>query len=491
VTISDLRVRDARDNLNVFAAVAGQPLELFQFEALQLRKRMTVLVGGRQLGKSTSLAMVALHRAFRSPRQVVLIVSASDGSAKATLAKVREIAADSPLLSGSVIDEQASKVTLSNGSVIRSVPASERAIRGPSSDLLIIDEAAQVAAIDGGRLITAAALPTTMARPDARVILASSPLGRSGYFYEQAMAGERGADTVETFRWRLSQAPWVTAEVIASLREQIPDPLLQRAELDGEFVDLDGGHRLIARPLIDAAVDRVLQRPKHGVVGVDVARFGGDRTVGYLNAGGVVRRAFEGRGWDTGRTAGAVAGAVRSPDAGELVAVIDDNGVGGGVTDQARALGLSVVAFIGSSRASQPTRFANRRAESFWRMRTAFEDGVVDLDATDRDLVSQLEDLVYEYDDRGHIRMEGKDSMRSRGVRSPDHADALSMTFAVESWRPPPQWAMSEADELAAEIARIRRAELEAARRAETAEGFFSRTGPGFERGMARRGLQW
>lgn len=485
--LSEVRVRDARDNLNVFAAVAGQPLELFQFEALQLRKRTTCLVAPRQCGKSTSLAMLALWWGFRKPSQGVLIVSASDESAKRTLAKVSRIAASSPLLTRSVVDDQKSKVVLSNGSEIASVPASERQIRSQSVDLLIIDEAAQVAGIDGGRLIMGAALPTTMARPEARIVLASSPLGRAGYFYEQAMAGERGAATIETFRWRLSQARWITPEVVASLREQIPDLLMQQAEIDGEFVDLAGAHRLV--PGVDAALTRILQAPRHGVLGVDVARFGRDRTVGYLNAGGVIRKVFEGVGWDTSRTAAEIAGVVADPELEGVTVVVDDTGVGGGVTDQVRRRLGAVVAFVGASRARQNTRFANRRAESFWRMRDAFEAGQVDIDPDDRDLVGQLRDLVYEYDDRGRIRMESKDGMRDRGVRSPDHADALSMTFAVEAWRPPPSWSLSEEDQLAADIARVRRAELAAARASESTEQWHGRTGPAFSRAMERRGL--
>jgi hypothetical protein len=468
------QITAARDNYGLFAELVGSPREPWQVSSLQLRKRMTMLQAPRQTGKSDSLAVLALWWAFRKRGQMVLIISAGDDSAKELVAKISAIAAASPLLSGSVVDDLSARITLSNGSVIRSVPASARQIRGPSVDLLIIDEAALVSMIDEGRLITGAALPTTMARPDARVVLASNPLGKSGYFYEQVSAAHRGAETIEAFRWHLEDAWWVTPEVEAALREQIPDVLLQRAELDGEFVDLDGGHRLVPQEWIDAAVRRTLRQPAAGVVSVDVARFGGDRTVVYANRGGALRLLIEARGWATTQTASEVTGVMRSeldaPPA-PYVIVVDDSGVGGGVTDQLRLTAgevgegvgatSAVAAFNGAHRPVDRPHFANRRAETFWLMRKAFEDGSVDVAAEDRSLLGQLADLVYEYDAKGRIRMESKDEMRARGVKSPDHADAVAMSFATEAWRPPVEWGMTP-EELAAHELGLAVAESEA-----------------------------
>ena len=118
---------------------------------------MTVIAAPRQSGKSLSLAVLALHRAFGEPETRVLIVSAGDDAAKRLLGEAARIALRSPLLSGSVLDESASRIVLSNGSAIASVPASEKAIRGETVDLLLVDEAVQV----DPDLLLAAALPTT------------------------------------------------------------------------------------------------------------------------------------------------------------------------------------------------------------------------------------------------------------------------------------------------------------------------------------------
>jgi hypothetical protein len=156
----------------------------------------------------------------------------------------------------------------------------------------------------------------------------------------------------------------------------------------------------------------------------------------------------------------------------------------------ARRDGAPVVEFVAAGRARDHRRYANVRAEAFFALRTALRDGVLDLEDGDVALRDALRAVRWTTDRLGRLLIESMDDLRGGGVGSPDRADALAMVvWHDQAWRH--SVPLSPADELAAEIARIRRAELEAARRAETAEGFFSRTGPGFERGMARRGLQW
>lgn len=224
-------LRRARADVAAFGSLVGWPLTSVQAAALVLEARETVLVAPRQTGKSYSLAVLSCWWAFRRPGQRVLIVSAGEDAARRLLGTVRAVAA-SQVLAGSVVDESASLVVLSNGSEIRSVPASERQIRGWSADLLVVDEAALVA----DDVLVGAALPTTAARRDARVVLASSPWGPSGYFHRRAIAGSDGGNVAtRTVRWRVGDAPWVSAEAVAHARSSMPAPRF-RAEYLAEFV---------------------------------------------------------------------------------------------------------------------------------------------------------------------------------------------------------------------------------------------------------------
>lgn len=164
----------ARADLGVFAALIGRPLTAWQLVALRLLVRTTVIVAPRQAGKSRALAVLAVWWAFRRPDQRVMLLSAGEEAAKRLLAEVTAITVGSPLLIGSIVDEFASLVRLSNGSEIRSVPASELQVRGHTNDLLLADEVANIS----DSLLLGAALPTTAARPHARVVLAGSPRTR-------------------------------------------------------------------------------------------------------------------------------------------------------------------------------------------------------------------------------------------------------------------------------------------------------------------------
>lgn len=224
-------LRRARDDFAAFANLVGWPLTNYQAEALRLESKVTVIVAPRQTGKSYGLALRALWAAFRKPGQRVLLISAGEESSKRLLRQIMEMAAHD-LLKGSVLNETASLLLLSNESEIRSVPASERQIRGWSVDLLIVDEAALVSE----EVMLGAALPTTAARPNARIVLASTPWAMEGAFYRFYRAGiDEGNEHTCSFTWKLIDAPWITHDVVEHARATLP-PLRFRAEFEGEFV---------------------------------------------------------------------------------------------------------------------------------------------------------------------------------------------------------------------------------------------------------------
>lgn len=206
----------ARDDLGAFAAMAGRPLAEFQKRTLELETRVTAVVAPRQTGKSRTLALLALWWAFRRDEQVVLLISAGEDASRRLLGEVRRVATASPVLSVSVVDEQVGLLTLTNGSTIRSVAASERAIRGASVDLLLIDEAALVSDDVG----LGAGFPTTAARPGARIVMMSSPWAEGGFFHAHVMAGD--SEHLRVARWSLEDAPWISPAVIEAARGSMP-----------------------------------------------------------------------------------------------------------------------------------------------------------------------------------------------------------------------------------------------------------------------------
>ena len=205
VQISRQTVAAAPADVGIFAEVLlGQPLWPHQLDLARSTSRITTIISGRQAGKSTAMAVTATHEAFRARYCVILIVSAGDEASKDVLSQVSTFAS-SPLLAGSVVDDGRHLVALSNGSTIRSVPASEAQIRGKAVDLLIIDEACFVS-----EEVWQAARYTVIARPDSRIILASTPWGRQDRFCAvNYRAGLRGEAGFASLHWPSQASPLV------------------------------------------------------------------------------------------------------------------------------------------------------------------------------------------------------------------------------------------------------------------------------------------
>ena len=161
-------------------------------------------------------------------------------------------------------------------------------------------------------------------------------------------------------------------------------------------------------------------------LGVDVARFGSDKTALCVRQGWRVEslRSFE--RIDTMRTAGEATVLVR--ERGIPAVFVDEGGLGAGVVDRLRELGAPVHGVQFGGKAPQSGRFANMRAEIFWELRRLFNDGLIAI-PRDEELISQLLALRYDVTSAGQVKMESKTSLRKRGVRSPDKADALALAF--------------------------------------------------------------
>ena len=159
---------------------------------------------------------------------------------------------------------------------------------------------------------------------------------------------------------------------------------------------------------------------------MDVARFGSDKTALCVRQGWLVEslRSFE--RIDTMRTAGEALTLVSEQDIPAVF--VDEGGLGAGVVDRLRELGAPVYGVQFGGKAPQSGRFVNMRAEIFWELRRLFNEGLVAI-PRDEELISQLLGLRYDVTSAGQVKMESKSSLRRRGLRSPDKADALALAF--------------------------------------------------------------
>ena len=164
------------------------------------------------------------------------------------------------------------------------------------------------------------------------------------------------------------------------------------------------------------------------VTGVDIARFGNDKTVIVIRDGTRIIYIEEIRKSDLVNTTGRVVVAAQKHNVRNII--IDEVGVVAGVLDTLKedrrfnAKGLN-----GGNRADNPAKYLNTRAQIFDGLRQRFADGDVSI-PNDPELISQLASLTYRYNARGQLQLESKDQIRSHGRQSPDKADALAYACA-------------------------------------------------------------
>lgn len=204
-----------------------------------------------------------------------------------------------------------------------------------------------------------------------------------------------------------------------------------RVRVLGEFA-LRDDDVLIPAELVDGAMQRdvVLNTSEPLIYGVDVARFGDDRTVICKRQGNVVVGFKHWSGEDLMGTVGRIVHEA-SLDKPEEICV-DSIGLGGGVADRLRELGHNVRDVNVSESAALNQQAARLRDELWMAAKDWLDTRAVKLPKDD-DLRAELTGPTYNFTSNGKIKVEGKSEMKRRGMRSPDLADALCLTFASQA----------------------------------------------------------
>ena len=165
---------------------------------------------------------------------------------------------------------------------------------------------------------------------------------------------------------------------------------------------------------VEAARARELEPGLPLIIAVDVARFGSDQTVFCVRAGNVARLAKVYGGRDLMQTTGQIVDLARQlqRNRGHLpTIVIDDAGLGGGVTDRLRELGeFPVDAFLGAGAARDSREYPNKRSQGWFDLADVLP--LIDID-DDEELAADLLAPRYVLDSAGRRVVEAKAEKRS------------------------------------------------------------------------------
>ena len=166
------------------------------------------------------------------------------------------------------------------------------------------------------------------------------------------------------------------------------------------------------------------------LVGVDPARFGNDRTSIIRRRGRVAYSLQSYIKKDVMEVAGLVYKIIQDERPHKVF--IDVGGLGAGVYDRLKELidNNLIVAVNSSNTPLDADKYQNKRAEMWGTMREWLCDHPVKIPDVD-DLQSDLCNIKYTWDSKTRLLMESKEKMKKRGIRSPDGADSLALTFAL------------------------------------------------------------
>jgi len=302
------------------------------------------------------------------------------------------------------------------------------------------------------------AVDTLSAGGEYRELLIGNPIRPEGKFYRAFQNPELGYNRIsiavdETPNWTGEDVPDEVRRVLVQ-PERVEkwavdwgrDSPAYVARVRAEFPEEDATRVLVPLAWAEAAQRREEGDAEGDVqVGVDVARYGEDRTAIGRRKGRVLRslRSYPGdtSGPQVAGYARAEAEAALAEDGGPVVVVIDETGVGGPVLDMLQADAANAdIRYEGlhfGAAALDAEHFLNRRAEIYWHMRLLLQEGGMEPDmviAAEGDAVqrfiSQVSAMRYDYSGAVKLRIEKKDDMKKRGMPSPDEADAVVLAFA-------------------------------------------------------------
>ncbi len=196
-----------------------------------------------------------------------------------------------------------------------------------------------------------------------------------------------------------------------------------------------GVTNLISPEAVRKARDRRLSRMDYQmhsvVISLDPARFGDDKSVITVRQGPMVHEQIKYMGMDEVEICNRVVDTWKKyPETSAVVVEVAGLAGGGHATILRRIHNLPVVEYSPSSVREKDSPYVNMRAECYCKMRDWLETAHI---PDDDELAKQLTTLQYGYTAAMKVQIQSKKDMKSQGLESPDCADSLALSFAVDT----------------------------------------------------------
>jgi hypothetical protein len=374
--------------------------------------RFIVYRSGRQVGKTMSTAVKAIHFAFFAPLMLktvkhectIVIAAPTQNQAGIMYDRIRSLIMNNEFLKGYVVRNTQTELWVNfldntgmSKIITRATGEHGTTLRGYSPHCIIADECSFIKTN-----ILKAFLPSGMAT-QARVWLTSTPFSKSGYFYEACQNSKlKKSDGLWTeFHVKSTDNPLIQEDptFIEEIKRLTREEYVQ--EVEGEFLDI--GNALIPNSLLrDAVNDKKPNGQPTYYMGVDVARSGRDETVYTIvcvdkDDHVFVEEVIAESQSNVVDVCGRINNYVR--DYRIETVYIDETGLGGGLIDLAREQGIPARGVVFS---------LQEKASMYKNLRLLFENHRISLKKVDK-LVYQLSYLTREYTEAGIMKIKSEE----------------------------------------------------------------------------------
>lgn len=395
-----------------------------QREAHELRKRWSVLVWHRRSGKTVFSIIELLLAGLNFKRRAGRFAYVAPFYGQAKQVSWDYLKYYALTIPGVVIRESELTIVLPNGATIRLYGADKPdTLRGLYFDGIVLDEVADMKPQVWGEIVRPA-----LADREGWALFIGTPKGINLFsdLYHQALRDDAWYADLR----RASETDAITKEELEAARKQMtPNQYAQEMECDFSAAVENA---LISLGMVREAAGRTIARLDHSyasvVLGVDIARYGDDRSVIFPRQGLAAFKPYVFRQLSTMAMAAQVAHVYDELKAD--AALIDEGAMGPGVIDKLRQMGgYNVIGINFGGKATNP-RYVNIRSEIWDKMAGWIKEGGCIPD--DESLVADLCGPTYSFDNAANkFELETKESMKKRGLASPDLGDGLALTFAV------------------------------------------------------------
>jgi hypothetical protein len=416
-------------------------------QAVASGERKISIRSGHGVGKSTTASWAMLWFLLtRYPVKVVVTAPTSAQLYDALFAELKRWVKELPQPVQDLLDVKQERIELKASATEAFISArtsraeQPEALQGVHSDnvMLVADEASGVPEA----VFEAAA--GSMSGHNALTILLGNPVRSSGFFFD---THNRLKDEWWTRRVSCIDSTRVSKEYVDDMKSRYGEESNAfRIRVLGEFPRSDDD-TIIPMDLLESAKHRDTRAYEDAPIvwGLDVARFGSDSSVLCKRQSNVVHTLERWRNLDLMQLTGAVVSQYEACDhkSRPTEILVDSIGLGAGVVDRLRELNLPARGINVSESPAMGGTYLNLRAELWHKAKAWLEKRDCKI-PNNEDLIGELATVRYTFTSNGKIKIESKDDIRRRGLKSPDMADAFVLTFASDaatiSWGKSSSW---------------------------------------------------